>query len=286
MIVSTGRDNKVKVWESNGNAAGEMPALVEAGHEVAITADAMQIAAGDWAGNVRLWPRAKPADEHKLAANPQPLELQLETALRAFDEQRATLAQAQAELARAEDRYATAKEAMTVAYSVSQPATEEMVCDSNECAAIFSYTTKALAKSRAKSDVARTKVEATEKQIADLKADIDKFHHFPEEFAAQINMLEQTIAMHTTKIAPAEELVAAATTRRDAVNAEIANLETQLAALQAKIQAERAKRTVLDTDVLKHQQELDELRAQIQQSDSELVQVKAQRELYQKVFGK
>jgi WD40 repeat protein len=76
-IVSTGRDNKVKVWDINGNAAGEMPALVEAGHEVAITVDGKQIAAGDWAGNVRLWQRANPADEKQLRANPLPLDQML-----------------------------------------------------------------------------------------------------------------------------------------------------------------------------------------------------------------
>lgn len=73
-MVSTGRDNKVKVWDIGGNAAGEMPALVEAGHEIAITVDAKQIAAGDWAGNVRLWQRANPKDERSIPANPQPLE--------------------------------------------------------------------------------------------------------------------------------------------------------------------------------------------------------------------
>lgn len=73
-MVSTGRDNKVKVWDIGGNAAGEMPPLAEAGHEVAITVDGKQVAAGDWAGNVRLWQRANPKDEKSIPANPQPLE--------------------------------------------------------------------------------------------------------------------------------------------------------------------------------------------------------------------
>lgn len=75
VMVSTGRDNKVKVWDAAGNAAGEMPALVEAGHEVAITVDSTHVVAGDWAGNVRVWTRANPADEKKLAANPPTLEM-------------------------------------------------------------------------------------------------------------------------------------------------------------------------------------------------------------------
>lgn len=73
-IASTGRDNKVKVWDAGGNLAGEMPALVEAGHQVAISVDSKQVIAGDWAGNVRLWQRANPAAEKALRANPAPLE--------------------------------------------------------------------------------------------------------------------------------------------------------------------------------------------------------------------
>jgi predicted nucleic acid-binding Zn-ribbon protein len=75
VMVSTGKDNKVKIWDAGGNAAGEMPALVEAGQEVAITVDSQHVAAGDWAGNVRVWLRANPADEKRLAANPGTLEM-------------------------------------------------------------------------------------------------------------------------------------------------------------------------------------------------------------------
>jgi hypothetical protein len=73
-MVSTGRDQKVKVWDAGGNAAGEMPALAEAGLEVAITVDGTHVVAGDWAGNVRLWTRANPADEKRIASNPPTLE--------------------------------------------------------------------------------------------------------------------------------------------------------------------------------------------------------------------
>ncbi|XZE17848.1 c-type cytochrome domain-containing protein [Pirellulaceae bacterium SH449] len=73
-IASTGRDNKVKVWDAGGNLVAEMPALVEAGHQVAISVDSKQVIAGDWAGNVRLWQRADPTNEKALRANPAPLE--------------------------------------------------------------------------------------------------------------------------------------------------------------------------------------------------------------------
>ncbi|MCY3007878.1 MAG: hypothetical protein NTV29_18135 [Planctomycetota bacterium] len=75
VMVSTGKDRKVKIWDAAGNAAGEMPALDEAGQEVAITVDSKHVVSGDWLGNVRVWLRADPKDEKRLAANPITLEM-------------------------------------------------------------------------------------------------------------------------------------------------------------------------------------------------------------------
>jgi len=75
VMVSTGTDRKVKIWDAAGNAAGEMPALDEAGQEVAITVDSKHVVSGDWLGNVRVWLRADPKDEKRLAANPVTLEM-------------------------------------------------------------------------------------------------------------------------------------------------------------------------------------------------------------------
>ncbi|MFN7208133.1 MAG: c-type cytochrome domain-containing protein, partial [Planctomycetota bacterium] len=75
VMVSTGKDRKVKIWDAAGTAAGEMPALDEAGQEVAITVDSKHVVSGDWLGNVRVWLRADPKDEKRLAANPVTLEM-------------------------------------------------------------------------------------------------------------------------------------------------------------------------------------------------------------------
>lgn len=77
LMVSTGKDRKVKVWDAAGNAAGEMPALEEAGQEVAVTVDSQHVIAGDWLGNVRVWLRSDPKDEKRLAANPVTLEMSI-----------------------------------------------------------------------------------------------------------------------------------------------------------------------------------------------------------------
>jgi WD40 repeat protein len=73
-IVSTGKDQQVKVWDVSGNAAGTMPALAEQGLEVAVSVDSKHVIAGDWAGNVRIWERANPANEKQLRSNPWTLQ--------------------------------------------------------------------------------------------------------------------------------------------------------------------------------------------------------------------
>ncbi len=73
-IVSTGKDKKVRLWKSSGDALVDMPNLVEAGMEVAVSVDSKNVVAGDWLGNVRLWDKANPKNEIQLRANPLPLQ--------------------------------------------------------------------------------------------------------------------------------------------------------------------------------------------------------------------
>lgn len=84
VIVSTGKDNQVKVWDGAGNAAGNMPALADVGMEVAVSVDSKFVAAGDWLGNVRLWERANPANEKRLSPNPPSLQMRLASAQQAI----------------------------------------------------------------------------------------------------------------------------------------------------------------------------------------------------------
>jgi WD40 repeat protein/mono/diheme cytochrome c family protein len=112
-IASTGRDNKVKVWDGAGTAAGEMPALVEAGHEVAITVDSKQVIAGDWAGNVRMWQRATPANEIRLAANPIPLEQSLAAAQQQLVQFQTAMQVTQTESVTSQTQQTSAKKQLT-----------------------------------------------------------------------------------------------------------------------------------------------------------------------------
>ncbi len=185
-MVSTGADNKVKVWDIGGNAAGEMPPLAEAGYAVAITVDGKQVAAGDWAGNVRLWQRANPQDEKSIPANPQPLE-QL-------------LAKAQADLQQATEKQ-KGLEADYLAKSSQQGALQkELEALRGELAATTAeLTTSTNRRNEIKPDYESLTAEHT-KQIAELQAARES-------------------------VAPKKKLLGVAATNKETLEAELASLK-------------------------------------------------------------
>ncbi len=120
-FASTGKDKKVKLWKSSGDAAGEMPSMPDAGLEVALTADAKEVVAGDWEGNVKLWEKANPKNEKILRANPltleqlvQESESQAAAAMKGIDDENAKF-QKVAELVGAAKKQLDDKEAAFVA---------------------------------------------------------------------------------------------------------------------------------------------------------------------------
>jgi WD40 repeat protein len=74
-IASCGRDRLTKLWDPNGAAIREMPALGDLATEVAITHDSGRVVAGDWLGEVRMWEAADAKPLAQLAANPPTLEM-------------------------------------------------------------------------------------------------------------------------------------------------------------------------------------------------------------------
>ncbi len=118
-FVSTGQDKKVKLWKSNGDAAGEMPALPDAGLEIAVTADGKEVAAGDWQGNVKLWERANPKNVKTLRSNPLTLEKmqqeaegQLAGLKKAIDDSKAKFDAMNAQAASEKAKYQKAEQAV------------------------------------------------------------------------------------------------------------------------------------------------------------------------------
>ncbi len=222
-MVSTGRDNKVKVWDGAGNAAGEMPALAEAGHEIAITVDGKQIAAGDWLGNVRLWQRAKPTDEKLLAANPLPLDQMLERTQQQLGQATAATQADQADYAAKQSQQTAAQQQITDLQTLIATSATQMQAATE------------LAK-QLKAQVEQLTAQATTKsaELVTIKA----------KSTSKTNLIT---TISTTK-KQSDEAIIALQALRAAAGADVAAIDVQIAAQTAQTQMQAAAMVQLQAD--------------------------------------
>lgn len=223
-MVSTGRDNKVKVWDAAGNAAGEMPPLVEAGHEVAITVDAKQIVAGDWIGNVRMWQRANPADERKLLANPTPLEQSLSAA-----QQQLSVAATSAQAAEAE----------FVAMQSQQSAAQKQLAD---LMSQIASASEALQTTTATSVQLKGQSDAI---VAQLAAKASEFATVQANRAEKNNQWNSAAAAKKS----ADEAIAALQAKKSMEGSDAASIDAQIALHATQSQAQAASMTKLQQEL-------------------------------------
>lgn len=223
-MASTGRDNKVKIWDNAGNGAGEMPALVEAGHEIAITVDGKQVAAGDWLGNVRLWQRANPAIEFRIPANPIPLELALAEAQGQLPALVATATVAQADFA--------GKQAQLVA---SQQELVTVQSQSSTLATQLQAWAEQQAQTKAIADSIPSQMEVKTAELAPMKA----------QQAEKTALLGSTLAAKQQ----IDEAVVALTASRSVEGADVATIDAQIAANTAQSQTHAATAGILQTEL-------------------------------------
>jgi chromosome segregation ATPase len=224
MIASTGRDNKVKVWDGAGNAAGEMPPLLEAGHEVAITVDSKQVVAGDWAGNVRLWQRATPVNEKQLSANPIPLEVALANAQERFNQANAESQKYQIELTASQSQNATDQKLLADLQTQIASSTIEL------------QTLSALsAQFKAQSDAIVTQLSVRASELATLQASKSEKNR------------QLTAASEAKKIA--EEAIASLQSQRTMQGADVVAIDTQIASQTVQVQAQTASATKIQTEL-------------------------------------
>lgn len=71
-LVTAGKDQKVKLWNANGDLIREFPAMQEAVLTVGITHDGLRVVGGDWTGAVIVSESENPEAKFSLAANPPP----------------------------------------------------------------------------------------------------------------------------------------------------------------------------------------------------------------------
>ena len=222
-IASTGRDNKVKVWDGAGNAAGEMPSLVEAGHEVAITVDSKQIVAGDWSGNVRMWQRATPSDEKVLFANPVPLEQSLAVANERLNQAQNAERLARSELAMIQSQLTTAQNMLSDIQSQIGHSTSEL-----------QSVTDQANQSKVQSDAIVAQIAAKASEFAIIQASrIEK--------VSQLNS-----AVDAKKIA--DEAIEGLQSQRSAQSADLASIDVQVEKQTVQSQAQAVAITKLQSE--------------------------------------
>ncbi len=79
-LVTSGKDNRVKLWDAAGNLVRELPPMSEVVLEVAISHDGSRIVAGDWTGKVLVSQSETPEISTAIAANPPSVQQRLDEA--------------------------------------------------------------------------------------------------------------------------------------------------------------------------------------------------------------
>ncbi|MFM8187584.1 MAG: c-type cytochrome domain-containing protein [Pirellula sp.] len=243
VMVSTGKDRKVKVWDAAGNAAGEMPALEEAGQEVALTVDSQHVVSGDWLGNVRVWLRADPKDEKRLAANPVTLEMSI-----AANKERHVQLAAAAQAAVAE---LTQQAAQTAA--VQKANTDQQALIATYVASI-TETTNLANQFKATVDMYATQIPAKQAEVAKTA----------EAIAAKTAQVNQS----TAEKKQADDALAALQKQKEGQVPDPAALDNQIAEAGKVVEAKAAALTQATN-------ELNALNAQKAQLDKEVVDLTA-----------
>jgi len=224
VMVSTGKDNKVKVWDAGGNAAGEMPALVEAGQEVAITVDSQHVASGDWAGNVRVWLRANPADEKRLAANPVTIEMSIASSREKHGPLAAAAQAATAEFTQQQTQTAAVQKAIT---------------DQQNLIATYVNQTNELT---AASTQLKTAVDTYATQITTKQAELAKTNEGIVAKTAQVNQA-------TAEKKQADDAVAALQKQKEGQVPDPAALDNQIAEATKVVEAKNAALTQFSNEL-------------------------------------
>ncbi len=253
MIASTGRDNKVKVWDTSGNAAGEMPALVEAGHEVAITVDSKQVVAGDWVGNVRLWQRATPTNEKSLSANPIPLELSVARAQERLKQAQAESQKSHEELAATQSKNAAAQKRLSEVQVQIAAATAELQTVSTQSAELKSQSAAIVSQLAAKAG-----------ELATLQAS-------KSEKSGQLDSAKDAAKA-------AGEAIATLQSQRTMQGADLVSIDTQISSQSVQSQAQTTSATkfeselqAIDSQVVVCEKQNTELKAAFQKKNAEFV---------------
>lgn len=263
-LVTTGKDNKLKVWDGAGNAAGEMPPLPDMGLEAAITVDSKYVAAGDWAGNVLLWERANPANQKSLQANPPTLQMLIAS-------HQTLLAQAQQEATNTSSTMTAAQQQLEAMQLKMKAMEEALALTATELTAVTSENTQV-----------RSEVDQTAKKMTELEAALAEMKKVQAEkstllAASDAKMqamnakkaeLEQEKTAVATAMAPMADSFNAAKAAHDAAQAKLNQSKTAFDSASAEL----ARFEQVRQDIAKKEAES---KAQLEQITEQMKQLEA-----------
>lgn len=230
-MASTGKDQKVKLWDGAGNAAGEMPALVDAGYEVAITVDAKQIAAGDWQGNVRLWQRANPKEERVISANPMPLEKQIADTRQALEKANLALSSDQQEFDKAKAQLETIQKDQTALQTQLQNVVnqlQEVTEQSKQQKSMF-------ADSKAKLEALQTEINGLKAKDKSKRELVSVLSRSQKALSDSVQSLQQLRNKDGADIATIDLQIQAQKPIADAQSQSLAALESELQSMATNL---------------------------------------------------
>ncbi len=274
-FVSTGMDNKVKIWDAGLNLVGEAP-IADSGLEAAISVDSKQIFAGDWSGNVTGWNRDALDQPFALRANPPTLE--------------ATLASAEAELRRAENELlnvATHYAELQAQLEAKRAAME--TADSDEARATLNNELQSLAEQQSQKLLQQLHAVATLKARQDAvsiaQSDLQRFVDYREKLLTRDNELkvrtseiEQQIGELQTQLVKTSDSQTALKSLGEMIRNEIAKLQQALAENDMKM-AES------ESQIRDLKQNMDQLVMELETIQAESVSIAENRESFVRAYG-
>ena len=228
-LVTTGRDRMTRLWDQNGGKQREFEPFGDLALEAVTSHDLTRVIAGDWSGEIRLWDLKTGGRVANLAANPAPIAIRLETAVKSIPTAQAAAeaaanAVAPAESTAAEKAALLTKAAQALAAATQQASQVKSAADAAEAA---------LKKKAAEESVAGEALKTTQAGAAKAAS---------EKAAAEKAMPEKAAAEKTAaeSLASAKAAVSAAFAKKLEHDKAVATAVDALKAAATKEAAEQA----------------------------------------------
>ncbi|MEQ1904247.1 MAG: c-type cytochrome domain-containing protein, partial [Pirellulaceae bacterium] len=201
-LVTNGRDRVAKIWNQNGEAQKQFPALPDIGTTVAYCHETQRVIAGDWTGKVMIANVADGAAVGELAMNPLPLA----------------------------NRLASAQTTLQAAAAEHQPVAAELVAVTQQMTALQTQLNEA---NTAKQNLA-TEMTTTEKVVVDTKTVLDT--KLAQKAQMQVEMDEKAKLLPSlTELAEKAVAVAAISPQDPELQASAAGLTQKQAGTKARV---------------------------------------------------